>query len=328
MDGYRRAFAELLLATHTCSTRIKMLVFSEWVAPLERLHEFLLQEFSGRQVHRYGSQLSLDERLRVMQEFENDNNNCVMLGTYGTMAHGLNVTCAEQVVLLEPCWNPQVELQAKHRVFRIGQTVPTTCFRLYSIIEQPPSEPIATIEGRVHEVQRRRLEMVEILLRGKIPTEELSQLLLEAVRVTDKLRDQLSHIRFLAFRQGAMATIPDVNSSFGWALATEDVTDLHTMHFSVAAIALRHAVHHGDVAFIGTVTGLLPRALHVQFAVRFSLQLVAFSPMSLQHGSFLHFAVQCANLATLESVLQAAENHAVMRPVFAAVNTSVSSSII
>lgn len=43
---------------------------------------------------------------------------------------GLNLTAADNVVILDPWWNPAVEEQATDRAHRIGQTRPVSVYRL------------------------------------------------------------------------------------------------------------------------------------------------------------------------------------------------------
>jgi SNF2 family DNA or RNA helicase len=43
---------------------------------------------------------------------------------------GLNLTCANHVILCEPWWNPFAEEQAMDRAHRIGQTRPVRVVRL------------------------------------------------------------------------------------------------------------------------------------------------------------------------------------------------------
>ena len=46
----------------------------------------------------------------------------VILMSLKAGGEGLNLQEASHVFLLEPWWNPAVEMQAVHRAYRIGQT--------------------------------------------------------------------------------------------------------------------------------------------------------------------------------------------------------------
>jgi len=70
---------------------------------------------------------------------------------------GLNLTAANYVILLDPWWNPAVEMQAADRAHRIGQRNPVTIYRLVTA---------DTVEERVVELHARKRAMAEELLDG------------------------------------------------------------------------------------------------------------------------------------------------------------------
>ncbi|CAN9276523.1 unnamed protein product [Alternaria alternata] len=76
----------------------------------------------------YGS-LSLKQRLKVLKDFKSPFGPNILLMTLGTGAEGLNLTVATHIYLLEPQWNPFIELQAMARAQRIGQTKQVVCVR-------------------------------------------------------------------------------------------------------------------------------------------------------------------------------------------------------
>ena len=68
-----------------------------------------------------------------------------------------NLTAANDVILLDPWWNPAVENQAADRTHRIGQTQPVTVYRL--VAED-------TVEERVIELHQQKTAMSADLLDG------------------------------------------------------------------------------------------------------------------------------------------------------------------
>ena len=70
---------------------------------------------------------------------------------------GLNLTAANFVILLDPWWNPAVEMQAADRAHRIGQRNPVTIYRLVTA---------DTVEERVVELHAKKRAMAEELLDG------------------------------------------------------------------------------------------------------------------------------------------------------------------
>ena len=70
---------------------------------------------------------------------------------------GLNLTAANYVILLDPWWNPAVEMQAADRAHRIGQKNPVTLYRLVTV---------DTVEARVVELHARKRALADAILEG------------------------------------------------------------------------------------------------------------------------------------------------------------------
>ncbi len=68
---------------------------------------------------------------------------------------GLNLTAAENVFLLDPWWNPAVEMQAIDRTHRIGQTRPVFAYRLVAR---------DTVEERILELQARKRALADAIM--------------------------------------------------------------------------------------------------------------------------------------------------------------------
>ncbi|VBB81747.1 Putative protein of unknown function [Podospora comata] len=98
----------------------KSIIFSSWKKTLNLISELLTS-------HRipfyciHGS-LSLGERIRILKDFRSSSGANILLMTLGTGAVGLNLAVASRIYLMEPQWNPSVELQAIGRALRLGQT--------------------------------------------------------------------------------------------------------------------------------------------------------------------------------------------------------------
>jgi SNF2 family DNA or RNA helicase len=88
---------------------------------------------------------------------------------------GLNLTAAENVIHLDPWWNPAVEDQASDRAHRIGQTRPVTVYRLVAL---------GTIEEKVLALHARKRALFETLLDGKGAAAKLS---------SDELLELIAH---------------------------------------------------------------------------------------------------------------------------------------
>src|SRR5207244_5272519 len=73
--------------------------------------------------------MSSDERNRTLLQFRTGNVN-ILLITLMAGGVGLNLNCANHVVLLDSWWNKSVENQAIDRVHRIGQTKQVYVYKL------------------------------------------------------------------------------------------------------------------------------------------------------------------------------------------------------
>ncbi|CAN9204159.1 unnamed protein product [Alternaria alternata] len=107
--------------------RDKCIVFSAWKKTLDLAAELLIG--AGLKHDIIHGTLSSKQRLKVLKNFKSLMGPNVLLMTLGTGAEGLNLTVATRIYLLEPQWNPFVELQAMARAQRIGQTKQVVCVR-------------------------------------------------------------------------------------------------------------------------------------------------------------------------------------------------------
>ncbi|KAF1927266.1 uncharacterized protein M421DRAFT_394374 [Didymella exigua CBS 183.55] len=107
--------------------REKCIVFSAWKKTLDLAAGLLTQ--AGLKHSMMHGGLSSKQRQKVLKDFKSLMGSNILLMTLGTGAEGLNLTVATHIYLLEPQWNPFVELQAMARAQRIGQTKQVVCVR-------------------------------------------------------------------------------------------------------------------------------------------------------------------------------------------------------
>jgi superfamily II DNA or RNA helicase len=101
----------------------------------------------------------LDGRTRDRQErvdrFQNDPTVPLFLISLKAGGHGLNLTAADYVYLLDPWWNPAVEAQAIDRAHRIGQTRNVMATRLVAR---------GTVEEKILELQASKRALADAIL--------------------------------------------------------------------------------------------------------------------------------------------------------------------
>jgi superfamily II DNA or RNA helicase len=154
----------------------RALVFSQFTRHLEVVREAL----DARGVHYLylDGQTPEAERRRRVEAFQAGEGSLflISLKAGGT---GLNLTGADNVIHLDPWWNPAVEDQATDRAHRIGQARPVTVYRLVTK---------GTIEEAILQLHAEKRELVAGLLEGtgtaaKMGTEELAALLEAGARL-------------------------------------------------------------------------------------------------------------------------------------------------
>ena len=117
----------------------KTLVFSSFRASLDWLGRKLAER--GFQTATIKGSMPLAKRAAALDAFQNAPPTTIFLMSLRAGSVGLTLTAASHVVLLEPCMNPATEEQAVGRIYRMGQTRPTTVTRL--IVRDSIEERIA-----------------------------------------------------------------------------------------------------------------------------------------------------------------------------------------
>ncbi|MFN7805079.1 MAG: SNF2-related protein [Planctomycetaceae bacterium] len=139
--------ADLLAEGH------KALVFSQFTSFLAIVQNFL--EERGM-TYEYLDGQTRNRRERI-ERFQNDPSCGIFLISLKAGGLGLNLTSADYVFLLDPWWNPAVEMQAIDRAHRIGQTRTVFAYRL--ICKD-------TVEEKIAELQTRKKELADAILQA------------------------------------------------------------------------------------------------------------------------------------------------------------------
>jgi SWI/SNF-related matrix-associated actin-dependent regulator of chromatin subfamily A3 len=84
----------------------------------------------GFQYRTLSGDMSMKKRAKALSDFQNDPPTTVFLLSMRAGAVGINLTQANRVFIMEPCFNPALEAQAVGRVHRLGQTRNVEIIRL------------------------------------------------------------------------------------------------------------------------------------------------------------------------------------------------------
>ncbi|KAG2627783.1 SNF2 domain-containing protein CLASSY 4-like [Panicum virgatum] len=103
----------------------KVLIFSQYIQPLELIKEHLRKFFKwreGKEILQMDGKILPRYRQASIEAFNNPKNDSrVLLASTKACCEGISLTGASRVVLLDVVWNPAVGRQAISRAFRIGQ---------------------------------------------------------------------------------------------------------------------------------------------------------------------------------------------------------------
>ena len=129
----------------------KALVFSQFTSFLALVR----QRLDAAQIcYEYLDGSTRDRQARV-DRFQTDADCRVFLISLKAGGHGLNLTAADYVYLLDPWWNPAVEAQAIDRAHRIGQVRAVMATRLVAR---------DTIEAKILQLQATKRELADAVL--------------------------------------------------------------------------------------------------------------------------------------------------------------------
>jgi hypothetical protein len=131
----------------------KTIIFSQFVSLLDLLQVTVDQ--NGWKCERYDGSMSADKRHEAIIRFTDKPDVNIMLISLKAGNAGLNLVAASRVIILDPFWNPFIEMQAVDRAHRIGQLKPVQVHRI--LIQ-------GTVEDRIIELQERKKRLVNAAL--------------------------------------------------------------------------------------------------------------------------------------------------------------------
>ena len=171
-DAFRATYFSYLERTWRDSTKVtacvklikeiqesgeKTIVFSQWTLFLDLIQTAINKEGLLKTVRYDGSMSAVSRDMAVRQFREKPKVKVMLVGLKAGNA-GLNLTVASRVIIMDPFWNPYVEMQAVDRTHRIGQR---RNVRVYRILCKD------TVEDRIVELQERKKAMVDSALDEK-----------------------------------------------------------------------------------------------------------------------------------------------------------------
>ena len=134
----------------------KILLFSGYTS----MFEFIEKELNQRNIKYFkltGS-TKVDERIKIVDEFNENPEIKVFLISLKAGGTGLNLTGADMVIHYDPWWNLSTENQATDRAYRIGQK---NNVQVYKLITKN------SIEEKIYELQQKKADLADNMLNNK-----------------------------------------------------------------------------------------------------------------------------------------------------------------
>lgn len=135
----------------------KAIVFSQFGEMLD-LTQYAMERRGIKVVKLCGS-LSLAQRQAVLLAFQREPSVKAILVSLKAGGEGLNLQNANHVILIDPWWNPAVEMQAVQRAHRIGQRKPVRAIRYVTR---------NSVEERMIELQEKKMLVFEGTVDGAV----------------------------------------------------------------------------------------------------------------------------------------------------------------
>ena len=109
----------------------KVLIFTQF-KEMGKLLQKWIGEHTGKKPEFIHGGVDTAQRQKIVDAFQNDRNQKVLVLSLKAAGTGLNLTAASAVIHYDLWWNPAVENQATDRAFRIGQKQTVNVYRLIS----------------------------------------------------------------------------------------------------------------------------------------------------------------------------------------------------
>ncbi|MFO1251900.1 MAG: DEAD/DEAH box helicase [Inhella sp.] len=171
LSGKGERLLELLDEAHAGGH--KALVFTQFRESGELISEWLQQRQGQRPAFLHGG-VRRAERDAMVERFQTDRTERVLVLSLKAGGTGLNLTAASQVLHFDLWWNPAVEAQATDRAYRIGQQRAVQVHRLITR---------DSFEERIDALMRDKRELADLTVSsgeswiGQLPEQQLRELL-------------------------------------------------------------------------------------------------------------------------------------------------------
>lgn len=160
IEGYQEGSSKLEQCMEVVQDAVnsghKILLFSGYTSMFEMIEKELKQR--GICYFKLTGSTKVDERIKLVDEFNENPEIKVFLISLKAGGTGLNLTGADMVIHYDPWWNLSTENQATDRAHRIGQK---NNVQVYKLITKN------SIEEKIYELQQKKADLVDNILSTK-----------------------------------------------------------------------------------------------------------------------------------------------------------------
>ena len=146
-SGKMELLVEIL--TNILDNGEKVIIFTQYVEMGKIIQDLISKKFKTEVLFLHGS-LSLKEKTRIIDDFQENDDYKIFVATLKTGGTGLNLTAAQNVIHYDLWWNPAVENQATDRVHRIGQKKDVMVYRFITK---------GTLEETIDEISKHKIDL-------------------------------------------------------------------------------------------------------------------------------------------------------------------------
>ena len=143
------------LVDEAISNNTKVIIFSNWTQMTDIIYERLSKYFPALITGATNDNIRQD----LVDEFQNDANCKIIIGTIGAMGTGLTLTAGTVIIFVDEPWNKALFDQAVDRAHRIGTTNNIT---IYSLMCK------GTIDERIHNLIYKKGAISDAIIDGRI----------------------------------------------------------------------------------------------------------------------------------------------------------------
>jgi SNF2 family DNA or RNA helicase len=130
----------------------KALIFTQFTEMGNLLQHFIAERFGDKPLFYHGG-ISLKQRKEMVDNFQNNRADKLLILSLKAGGTGLNLTAANHVIHYDLWWNPAVEAQATDRAYRIGQKNNVMVHRFITK---------GTFEERINDMIQRKKHLAEM----------------------------------------------------------------------------------------------------------------------------------------------------------------------